>query len=185
MTKGKLRMYRRDRLFVSDNQRLQNLHDSLKNVRITDESSYFNSMSNDPPVKEVSRKKGGGGGGDSPPINKNVGGGGRHGGPNGGGPGGSAAGGGGGGGGGSSNFQSSGAKPGFSANQNEGSRASGAKGSEYNSRQNNGGPSGNRAAGEPLLEQPKIVTGLNSIANKRSKSTTNGALVQGKMGSAN
>jgi len=44
MTQGKLKMYRRDRLFTSDKDRLQNLHDSLKNVRIVDEAVYFNSL---------------------------------------------------------------------------------------------------------------------------------------------
>ncbi len=44
MTQGKLKMYRRDRLYTSDKERLQNLHDSLKNVRIIDEAAYFNSI---------------------------------------------------------------------------------------------------------------------------------------------
>ena len=43
MTQGKLRMFRRDRLFTSDKDRLDNLQYSLKNVRIVDESAYFNS----------------------------------------------------------------------------------------------------------------------------------------------
>ena len=37
-------MYRKDRLFASDKDRLQNLQDCLKNVRITDESAFFNSL---------------------------------------------------------------------------------------------------------------------------------------------
>lgn len=44
MTQGKLKMYRRDRLFTSDKDRLDNLHNSLKNVRIVDEAAYFNSV---------------------------------------------------------------------------------------------------------------------------------------------
>lgn len=44
MTQGKLRMYRRDRLFTSDKERINCLQECLKNVRITDESAYFNSM---------------------------------------------------------------------------------------------------------------------------------------------
>ena len=43
MTQGKLKMYRRDRLYTSDKYRLDNLHNSLKNVRIVDEAAYFNS----------------------------------------------------------------------------------------------------------------------------------------------
>ena len=43
MTYGKLKAYRRDRLYASDKDRLQNLHDSLKIVRIVDEAAYFNS----------------------------------------------------------------------------------------------------------------------------------------------
>lgn len=35
-------MYRRDRLFTSDHDRLENLYNSLKNVRIVDEAAYFN-----------------------------------------------------------------------------------------------------------------------------------------------
>ena len=44
MTQGKLKMYRRDRLFASDKDRLNNLHESLKHVRIVDEAAYFNSQ---------------------------------------------------------------------------------------------------------------------------------------------
>lgn len=44
MTQGKLKMYRRDRLYASDKDRLENLHNSLKNVRIVDEAAYFNSV---------------------------------------------------------------------------------------------------------------------------------------------
>ena len=44
MTQGKLKMYRRDRLYTSDYDRLENLHNSLKNVRIVDEAAYFNSQ---------------------------------------------------------------------------------------------------------------------------------------------
>ena len=44
MTQGKLKMYRRDRLYTSDKDRLDNLHNSLKNVRIVDEAAFFNSL---------------------------------------------------------------------------------------------------------------------------------------------
>jgi len=44
MTQGKLKMYRKDRLFASDKDRINNLYDSLKNVRIIDEAAYFNSQ---------------------------------------------------------------------------------------------------------------------------------------------
>jgi len=44
MTQGKLKMYRRDRLFASDKDRISTLYESLKNVRIVDESAYFNSQ---------------------------------------------------------------------------------------------------------------------------------------------
>jgi len=43
MTQGKLKMFRRDRLFTSDKDRINMLFDSLKNVRILDEAAYFNS----------------------------------------------------------------------------------------------------------------------------------------------
>ena len=44
MTQGKLKMYRRDRLYASDKDRLQNLQDCLKNVRIVDETAFFNNL---------------------------------------------------------------------------------------------------------------------------------------------
>jgi len=44
MTQGKLKMYRRDRLFASDKDRINTLFESLKNVRIVDETAYFNSQ---------------------------------------------------------------------------------------------------------------------------------------------
>jgi len=37
-------MYRRDRLFTSDKERINCLQETLKNVRITDETAYFNSL---------------------------------------------------------------------------------------------------------------------------------------------
>lgn len=43
MTQGKLKMYRRDRLYTSDKDRIQTLQDCLKHVRILDETAYFNS----------------------------------------------------------------------------------------------------------------------------------------------
>ena len=43
MTAGKMRQYRKDRLFANDKDKTECLVDVLKNVRITDESAYFNS----------------------------------------------------------------------------------------------------------------------------------------------
>lgn len=43
MTAGKMRQYRKDRLFANDKEKTECLVDVLKNVRITDESAYFNS----------------------------------------------------------------------------------------------------------------------------------------------
>lgn len=37
-----MKLYRKDRLYASDKDKSECLVDSLKNVRITDESSYFN-----------------------------------------------------------------------------------------------------------------------------------------------
>ena len=117
MTQGKLKMYRRDRLFTSDKDRLERLHESLKNVRIVDEAVYFNSQ----PENTSSPGKGGRNRDGQPP--KHTGGGGK--GDRGGGPGGAsgAAGGGGGYGFSKGGMQSHGEKGG-SAN---------AKGSEYSS----------------------------------------------------
>lgn len=87
MTQGKLKMYRRDRLFTSDRERVVCLEDSLKNVRITDETAYFNSSKPPTKDKEASPTK-------SPPVHRNnTIGGGR--GPTGGGAGGATGGGGG------------------------------------------------------------------------------------------
>lgn len=41
-------MYRRDRLYTSDKDRLVNLQECLRNVRITDESAFFNSVPEGP-----------------------------------------------------------------------------------------------------------------------------------------
>ena len=72
MTQGKLKMYRRDRLYTSDKDRLQNLQDCLRNVRITDESAFFNSM----PENSSSPTKGGNRARDGlPPAHKGPGGG--------------------------------------------------------------------------------------------------------------
>ena len=43
MTYGKLKMYRRDRLYATDRERVINLNECLKQVRITDEAAYFGS----------------------------------------------------------------------------------------------------------------------------------------------
>ena len=42
MTAGKMRQYRKDRLFANDKEKTECLVDVLKNVRITDEAAYFN-----------------------------------------------------------------------------------------------------------------------------------------------
>ena len=71
MTQGKLKMYRRDRLYASDKDRLQNLQDCLRNVRVTDESAFFNSV----PENSSSPMKGGNRGRDGmPPTHKGPGG---------------------------------------------------------------------------------------------------------------
>ena len=82
MTQGKLKMYRRDRLYASDKDRLQNLQDCLKNVRIVDETAFFNNLpgeSNEggpsksdaksslPPSGSPNKRGGRGGGGEGPP----------------------------------------------------------------------------------------------------------------------
>lgn len=41
LTAGKMKLYRKDRLFASDKEKTECLSDILKSVRITDESSYF------------------------------------------------------------------------------------------------------------------------------------------------
>ena len=76
MTQGKLKMYRRDRLFTSDKDRLENLYNSLKNVRIVDEGAYFNSG-----TENVSPSKGGRNRDGMPPTHKGGGKGDRGGGP--------------------------------------------------------------------------------------------------------
>jgi len=60
MTQGKLRMFRRDRLFASDKDRLNNLFESLKNVRIVDEAAYFNSQPEEKSSPSKSRARGDG-----------------------------------------------------------------------------------------------------------------------------
>lgn len=42
LTAGKMKIYRKDRLFANDKDKVDCLTDVLRNVRITDESSYFN-----------------------------------------------------------------------------------------------------------------------------------------------
>lgn len=65
-------MYRRDRLYASDKDRLTSLQECLRNVRITDESAFFNSM----PETSQSPVKGGNRGRDGlPPAHKGPGGG--------------------------------------------------------------------------------------------------------------
>ena len=106
MTQGKLKMYRRDRLYASDKDRLENLQNCLKNVRVMDETAYFNSQTAEmSPSKGTTRMREG-----VPPKSTNVvgRGGGGGGGPGGGGAGGTAGGGGAGG----TSFTSSGAKQG-------------------------------------------------------------------------
>lgn len=38
---GKMKVYRKDRLFASDKEKVECLADVLKNVRITDETAFF------------------------------------------------------------------------------------------------------------------------------------------------
>jgi len=42
LTAGKMKIYRKDRLFANDKDKVDCLTDVLKNVRITDEAAYFN-----------------------------------------------------------------------------------------------------------------------------------------------
>lgn len=41
LTAGKMKIYRKDRLFATDKEKVECLMDLLKSVRITDEASYF------------------------------------------------------------------------------------------------------------------------------------------------
>lgn len=41
LTAGKMKIYRKDRLFANDKEKTECLAEVLKNVRITDEASYF------------------------------------------------------------------------------------------------------------------------------------------------
>ncbi len=43
LTAGKMKVYRKDRLFANDKEKTESLVDCLKNVRITDETAYFSS----------------------------------------------------------------------------------------------------------------------------------------------
>lgn len=43
LTANKMKVFRKDRLFAQDKEKVECLHDVLKGVRITDESAYFNS----------------------------------------------------------------------------------------------------------------------------------------------
>jgi len=41
LTAGKMKLYRKDRLFASDKEKVECLSDVLKGIRITDEAAYF------------------------------------------------------------------------------------------------------------------------------------------------
>ncbi len=41
MIVGKMKIFRKDRLFASDKEKVECLADVLKNVRITDEAAFF------------------------------------------------------------------------------------------------------------------------------------------------
>ena len=41
LTAGKMKLYRKDRLFANDKEKVECLSDVLKNVRINDEAAYF------------------------------------------------------------------------------------------------------------------------------------------------
>lgn len=172
MTQGKLKMYRRDRLYTSDKDRLQNLHDSLKNVRIVDEASYFNSQ----PENSGSPTKGGRNRDGAPPLHKGgVGSKGDRGGP--GGPSSGA-----GAGGGSSGYGYSKGGIGSGAGDKGGSAA--AKGTtDYTShagRQRNAGMGAAAQAMQDAMAKMggaadrKVLTGLTDIMDKRSNSKSKG-----------
>ena len=46
MTAGRMKVYRKDRLYANDKDKTESLAEVLKNVRITDEASYFNNLKN-------------------------------------------------------------------------------------------------------------------------------------------
>ena len=46
MSAAKMKVYRKDRLYASDKDKTECLIDTLKNVRITDETAYFGSGKN-------------------------------------------------------------------------------------------------------------------------------------------
>lgn len=121
MTQGKLKMYRRDRLFTSDKDRLDNLYHSLKNVRIVDEAAYFNSGTEgtSSPSKGTRNHREG-----VPPVHKGGGKGDKGGGPGGAGAGGSGAAGG---------LSGNGGKGGSNLHGPEKGGSANAKGSEYSS----------------------------------------------------
>lgn len=165
MTQGKLRMFRRDRLFTSDKERLDNLQYSLKNVRIVDESAYFNSG-----TENASPSKGGRNRDGIPPAHKGAGKG-----DKGGGPGGAGAAGGGKGGGGYVNSLSD--KTGSAAAQ---------KGGYPDFHTYNNAARGGRQHGMSSIAQAmqdsmavvgsnpkptgKVITGLQDVIEKRSNS---------------
>jgi len=41
LTAGKMKLYRKDRLFASDKDKIECLAEVLKSVRVTDEAAYF------------------------------------------------------------------------------------------------------------------------------------------------
>ena len=41
LTAGKMKIYRKDRLFANDKEKIECLMDLLRNVCITDEAAYF------------------------------------------------------------------------------------------------------------------------------------------------
>ena len=157
MTQGKLKMYRRDRLYASDKDRLENLQNCLKNVRVLDEASFFNSQNAESsPSKGAARARDG-----VPPKSNNVIGRGG-GGPTGGGAGGGAAGGGGG------NFSTSGAKTGGDKTSGGGNKGN----SEYSSQARQHGSANNNkySTNNPGLnnatitaESQKVITNINSL----------------------
>lgn len=157
-------MYRRDRLFASDKDRLTNLHDSLKNVRIIDEAAYFNSQpeSNSSPSKGRNRDG-------APPTHKGGKGGDKGGGGGAGGASGAAGPSGG-------PAAAKGAAAGVYPSEKGGSAKGGGSGDNYSSHnrpqnRNAGMAAAMQAAmgGAPIVPA-KVITGLSDVVDKRSNS---------------
>lgn len=58
LTAGKMKVYRKDRLFANDKEKSECLTEVLKNVRITDEAAYFsNTTKHAAPSQQLSQER--------------------------------------------------------------------------------------------------------------------------------